>query len=108
MYFGLHVIYPLFLSGFNENPISQQILKNTQIESLTNIRSERAEMLHSGGRMETDRHDDANSLFRNFQTHLNTESYGSAEVHTRIRQPHSKTISCSDMHFYQEYRNSKY
>jgi len=73
---------------------------------LINISSERTEMVHSGGRTEIDRHGDANSrFFEILQTRLTTESYGSADVHKHIRQPHSKTTQYSVMHVYQKVQN---
>jgi len=51
MYIGLHVRYPLFLSGFNEIEFSRQIFreKNIQISNFMKIRPVGAELFHVDG-----------------------------------------------------------
>ena len=47
MYIGLHVMYPLFLSDFNETQIfSTDFLKNTQLSNFIKIRSVGAMLFH--------------------------------------------------------------
>jgi hypothetical protein len=65
MYIGLHVKHILFLSDFNATWIfSTNFQKIFNISNCTNIRLVGAESFHTDG--QTDRHDEANSRFRNF------------------------------------------
>jgi hypothetical protein len=64
MYIGLHVKYPLLLSDFNETCIYREIFeKSSSIKFHENPSSE-VELLHTVRRK--DKHDEANSRFRNF------------------------------------------
>jgi hypothetical protein len=65
MYIGLHVLYPLFLSDFNEPWVfSPDFPKNTQVLNFLKIRPVEAELFHVDG--QTDVHDGAKVTFRNF------------------------------------------
>jgi len=70
MYTGLHVKYPLFLSDFNNIWILSSFSKNAQISNFVKICPVEAELFHAGqtdgAGLRTDRHDEANSSFRNF------------------------------------------
>jgi hypothetical protein len=52
IYIGLHVIDPIFLSGFNDIPIGSTVFfsKITQISNFMTIRPVGAELLHENGR----------------------------------------------------------
>jgi hypothetical protein len=66
---GLHIKYPLFLSGFSEIWIcSTGFRKNAQISNFMKIRTVEAELHHEDGRSDgrTDRHDESNSRFSQF------------------------------------------
>ena len=65
MFIRFHVKYPLFLSDFNENSnFLDKFSKNPPTSNFRIIRPLEAEFFHADGR--TDRHDEANSRFRNF------------------------------------------
>jgi hypothetical protein len=53
MYTGLHVKYPLFLSGFNETQTVDRLSKNTHIPNFMRIRPVEAELFRADG--QTDR-----------------------------------------------------
>jgi len=70
MYIGLHVKCPLFFSDFNETLIifvSKDFLK-ILVSNLVDIHPLEAELFHADGETDrqTDRHDEANSLFSKF------------------------------------------
>ena len=53
MYIGLHVRYPLFLSGFHETWfLSTDLRKTTQILNFMKIRPLGAEVFHADGQMD--------------------------------------------------------
>jgi hypothetical protein len=60
---GLHVMYQLFLSDFNESWIVSIIFLNAQISNFMKIHLVGAELFHAD---KTDRHDEANSHFSKF------------------------------------------
>jgi len=64
MYTGLHVKYPLFLSGFNETQTVDRLSKNTHIPNFMRIRPVEAELFRADGQI--DRHNEANSPFSQF------------------------------------------
>jgi hypothetical protein len=62
---GLYVMWPSFLSGFNETHISYTFSKNTHISISMLIHPVAADLVHAVG--PTDGHDDANSRFSQFR-----------------------------------------
>jgi hypothetical protein len=63
MYICLHVKQP-FCQISMKLEFLREILKNVQIQNFTKFRPVGAELFHADG--QTDRHDEANSTFRNF------------------------------------------
>jgi hypothetical protein len=62
IYIGLHVIYPLFLSDFNENILFLKDLKKNEISNFIKVCPEEAELFHVDSQI--DRKPD-NQLFAN-------------------------------------------